>query len=111
MLYLGPAVGAYLYDIGGFSLPFLICGSIDTILAAFLLITIPALKKGDSPIETNEEKEENEDINARIEEGIDSNNEKTTLLKECVASKDETCNIDDSVGTLVLGYRCIDILP
>ena len=38
---LGPAIGAWLYSIGGFLLPFIIVGSISSILSALLIVTIP----------------------------------------------------------------------
>ena len=38
---LGPAIGAWLYSIGGFFLPFIIVGSISLILSALLIVTIP----------------------------------------------------------------------
>ena len=37
----GPAVGAWLYDAGGFMLPFLVVGSISTTLSVLLIVTIP----------------------------------------------------------------------
>ena len=38
---LGPAIGAWLYSIGGFFLPFIIVGLISSILSALLIVTIP----------------------------------------------------------------------
>ncbi|TRY70790.1 hypothetical protein TCAL_04819 [Tigriopus californicus] len=38
---MGPAVGAALYEVGGFKFPFLVVGSISTILSVSLYFTIP----------------------------------------------------------------------
>ena len=38
---LGPMLGAYLYQVGGFSLPFLVVGLCDIVLSLFLVISIP----------------------------------------------------------------------
>ena len=40
---LGPGVGAAIYEAGGFMLPFLVVGSISTILSIILAFTIPDL--------------------------------------------------------------------
>ena len=39
----GPAVGAALYEAGGFMLPFLSVGSVSTLLSFMLIFTIPNL--------------------------------------------------------------------
>ena len=39
----GPGVGAWLYEMGGFMLPFLIVGAISIILSLTLIVTIPNL--------------------------------------------------------------------
>ena len=39
---LGPAVGAWLYGIGGFMLPFISVSSVCLILASLLIVTIPS---------------------------------------------------------------------
>ena len=38
---LGPGVGAWFYEMGGFMLPFLVVGSLSTILSLLLVVTIP----------------------------------------------------------------------
>ena len=40
---LGPGVGAWLYEMGGFMLPFLVVGAISIILSLTLIVTIPDL--------------------------------------------------------------------
>ena len=40
---IGPGVGAWLYEMGGFMLPFLIVGAISIILSLTLIVTIPNL--------------------------------------------------------------------
>lgn len=42
---LGPGVGAALYEVGGFMLPFLVVGSLSTILSVMLAFTIPDLSQ------------------------------------------------------------------
>ena len=55
-------MGAYFYDISGFSLPFLVCGSIDTILAILLVLTNPTRNCcQNSPEEAKKEEENDED--------------------------------------------------
>ena len=55
-------MGAYFYDISGFSLPFLVCGSIDTILAILLVLTNPTRNCCQtSPEEAKKEEENDED--------------------------------------------------
>ena len=39
----GPGVGAYLYEMGGFMLPFLVVGAISIFLSLTLIVTIPNL--------------------------------------------------------------------
>ena len=41
---LGPALGAFLYEVGGFTLPFVIVGSIGIVVATSLLFVIPKVK-------------------------------------------------------------------
>ena len=41
---LGPALGAFLYEVGGFTLPFVIVGSIGIVVATSLLFVIPNVK-------------------------------------------------------------------
>ena len=48
---LGPGVGAALYEEGGFMLPFLVVGSLSTILSITLAFTIPNL--GPEPTNQN----------------------------------------------------------
>jgi predicted MFS family arabinose efflux permease len=40
----GPAIGAFLYEIGGFKLPFFIVGSFGMVVATGLLFVIPNVK-------------------------------------------------------------------
>ena len=50
----GPAIGAWLYTSGGFSLPFLSVGVTSTIVSVFLVLAIPSgvLKHSDGKIES-----------------------------------------------------------
>ena len=41
---LGPALGAFLYEAGGFTLPFVLVGSIGIVVATGLLFVIPNVK-------------------------------------------------------------------
>ena len=103
-LSLGPAVGAYLYDKGGFSLPFLICGSIDTIAATLLLLTIPTPNAENSPEITNNEKDESgKEPNISIEEGVNENTEKTAFIETHDTSKETTVTDENVVSESVLG--------
>jgi len=43
-LYLGPGLGALLYEIGGFQLPFLIVGSIGILVGIALIFVIPSIQ-------------------------------------------------------------------
>ena len=54
-------MGAYFYDISGFSLPFLVCGSIDTILAILLVLTNPTRNCCQSSPEKAKKEEENDE--------------------------------------------------
>ncbi len=40
----GPALGSFLYSIGGFTLPFLVVGSVGLVVATFLVFVIPNVK-------------------------------------------------------------------
>lgn len=80
IVYSGPAVGAYLYDVGGFSLPFLICGSTDAILSALLLLTIQTGNKGASPRASARGIDNHED-------GLKPNDSGISL--ECLESKEK----------------------
>ncbi|XP_003739314.1 MFS-type transporter SLC18B1 [Galendromus occidentalis] len=42
----GPAIGGFLYEHGGFRLPFFVLGSITTITAVFVMATFPTIDKG-----------------------------------------------------------------
>jgi predicted MFS family arabinose efflux permease len=42
--FLGPALGALLFSLGGFQLPFLVVGSIGLVVATCLLLIIPNVK-------------------------------------------------------------------
>ena len=48
---IGPAVGGFLYDIGGFYLPFLAIGIMDISFSIFTLVALPK-EKGLTPGET-----------------------------------------------------------
>ena len=52
---LGPALGAYLYRQGGFSLPFLFIGSIDIVISLLLLLSIPNNSSIDSAYSDNDD--------------------------------------------------------
>lgn len=41
---LGPALGALLYDLGGFTLPFLVVGSVGFVVATSLVFSMPTVK-------------------------------------------------------------------
>ena len=43
---LGPGVGAWFYEMGGFMLPFLVVGSLSTLLSLLLIVTIPNVAGG-----------------------------------------------------------------
>ena len=58
--FVGPALGAWLYNIGGFQLPFLIFGSISTVSSMLLIATVPSqiesiATKAETIQETSEE--------------------------------------------------------
>ena len=40
---LGPALGALLYDLGGFTLPFLVVGSVGFVVATSLVFSMPSV--------------------------------------------------------------------
>ena len=44
---MGPALGAFLYDVGGFMLPFVVVGCVGLVAATALLIFIPNVKAKD----------------------------------------------------------------
>ena len=74
-----------MYDIGGFSLPFLICGSINTIFAILLILTIRSQDTRNRPEIKNMEDSNGQDYqnpgnDIKIHEN--KNNEKIHLLKE-----------------------------
>ena len=52
---LGPGVGAALYSQGGFMLPFLVVGSVSTILSILLAFTIP--KSSETAVVTEDQSE------------------------------------------------------
>ena len=54
-------MGAYFYNISGFSLPFLVCGSIDTILAILLVLTNPTRNCYQTSSEEAKKEEENDE--------------------------------------------------
>ena len=45
---LGPAVGAALYEVGGFQLPFLVIGAISVVFSVALILTIPRFSDDES---------------------------------------------------------------
>ena len=103
-LCLGPAVGAYLYDLGGFSLPFLICGSIDTIAATLLLLTIPTPNADNSLQTTNKEKDDSgQEPKVSIEEGVNENTEKISFIKAHDTSKEITLPDENVMSESALG--------
>ena len=51
-IFLGPALGAFLFELGGFTLPFLVVGIIGFLVATSLVFVIPDVK-------TNTETSEN----------------------------------------------------
>ena len=53
---IGPALGAYLFGMGGFSLPFLVIGPINIIVSILLLLTLP--KKQGNDLEISEGKKD-----------------------------------------------------
>ena len=55
---LGPGVGAALYEQGGFMLPFLVVGSISTILSISLAFTIPNLSNASPEVELGAEQQQ-----------------------------------------------------
>ena len=97
-------MGAYLYDIGGFSLPFLICGSIDTIAATLLLLTIPTPNAENSPETTNKQKDKSgQEPNISVEEGVNENTEKISFIKAHDTSKEIAATDENVMSESVLG--------
>ena len=45
LAFLGPAIGSFLYSLGGFGLPFYFTGSIALVLGVMLFFAIPNLKQ------------------------------------------------------------------
>ena len=97
-------MGAYLYDLGGFSLPFLICGSIDTIAATLLLLTIPTSNADNSLETTNKEKDKSgQEPNVSIEEGVNENSEKMSFINAHDSSKETTVSDENVTRESILG--------
>ena len=97
-------MGAYLYEKGGFSLPFLICGSIDTIAATLLLLTMPTPNADNSPETTNKEKDKSgQEPNISVEEGVNENTEKISFIKAHDTSKEITVTDENVMSESVLG--------
>ena len=74
-----------MYDIGGFSLPFLICGSINTIFAILLILTIRSQNSRKTPNIKNVEDSNGQNYQnlANDTKNFENvNNEKIHLLKE-----------------------------
>ena len=42
---LGPAIGVFIYDVGGFKLPFILVGLVALVLAITLIFLIPGMSK------------------------------------------------------------------
>lgn len=42
---LGPAIGVFIYDLGGFKLPFIVVGSVDLVFAITIIFLIPGMKQ------------------------------------------------------------------
>ena len=83
----------------------MICGSIDTILATLLLLTIPNQKANGSPKLEKPETKNDVDVqeaNVSIEEEKNENTEKDTFLNESNSSNETTST--DRIGKSVLGY-------
>ena len=45
IILIGPAVGSFLYEIGGFKLPFMVVGALGILISFGLYLTIPDLEK------------------------------------------------------------------
>ena len=85
----------------------MICRSIDTILAALLLLTIPSRNVESSPkLETLETKkdEDVQEANVTIEAGEKENNEKDAFLNDSNSPNETSSTKDDTIGTSILGY-------
>jgi len=50
---LGPGVGAWFYEMGGFMLPFLVVGSLSTFLSLLLIVTIPNVSGSESDVQVD----------------------------------------------------------
>ena len=61
---LGPAVGAALYKIGGFKIPFFVIGGLNIVLSIALVVSIPNLKN----INTNDNSHNEEDNKILIDQ-------------------------------------------
>ena len=72
---LGPAVGAALYEAGGFMLPFFTIGGLSTVLSITLCMTIPNLETINSTSSnSNSDDEESETLVNQDESGQDGQN-------------------------------------
>jgi len=80
---LGPAVGAWLYESGGFMLPFLVVGSISTILSILLTVTIPnkVTNSASESSENVETKEGDQDVENSCDSEGEGNGEETPLVE------------------------------
>ena len=71
---LGPAVGAALYEAGGFMLPFFSIGGLSTVLSITLSFTIPNLDTINTNNTSNNDDEEAETLVNHNDSGHDAQN-------------------------------------
>lgn len=67
----GPAIGSFLYDVGGFPLPFFSTGALALLIAIMLVFSIP-------------------DVQSQSYESMDGNNKRLTMkgiAKVCISSR------------------------
>jgi len=91
---LGPGVGAWFYEMGGFMLPFLVVGSLSTILSLLLVVTIPNVGGSGS---------DGSDISVEIEGLSDDEAETANLIgrRKDYSSDDSgaSCSFDSEAAT------------
>ena len=80
---LGPGVGAWFYEMGGFMLPFLVVGALSTILSILLIFTIPTVSSSDITIEGIDQQE-----NGLLEEDCDEQNGEVDDIREAEENGD-----------------------
>ena len=71
---LGPAVGAALYEAGGFMLPFFSIGGLSTVLSIALVVSIPKLETINANGNSNHNEEEADTLVNHDESGHDVQN-------------------------------------